>query len=334
MKLNKFIRKSIEICFCLFIVIATIIFLRKICYFVRPMDTDGAYSQIETFHSLPDNSLDVIIYGSSHAFRGVSVMDMYEEYGIGAYNYAWHWQGINTTKLFIEDSLTTQKPKVACVEMFNVAKIPENTDITAEIYYVRYLKERGGINDYLKTCFGHNIEGWISYYFPLAAFHDNWNSLYMQSFEPIYVGDAYKKYMGYGVSDEITAIEIPDYKAFVQRELSDSSIKILDEIVKDFKDKDVQVIFYIAPWAGEFCYSDALQKYAVDNDCVFLDLYKDMDRVGLDSQTDWSDAGHLNLNGSKKVAKYLGKYIVEHYDDVTDFRLQENNIWNELIKLQ
>ena len=37
---------------------------------------------------------------------------------------------------------------------------------------------------------------------------------------------------------------------------------------------------------------------------------------------------HLNSNGAKKIANYLGKYIAENYS-VTDFRKVENNIWEQ-----
>ena len=55
---------------------------QKLGFWVRPVgenNTDSAYTQIDTFYSLPDKSVEVIIYGSSHAFRNVNPMVMYEE---------------------------------------------------------------------------------------------------------------------------------------------------------------------------------------------------------------------------------------------------------------
>ena len=45
------------------------------------------FKAIKTFHELPENSIDVIAYGSSHTWKGLNTMKMYEDYGIGAYNY-------------------------------------------------------------------------------------------------------------------------------------------------------------------------------------------------------------------------------------------------------
>ena len=77
-------------------------------HLVRPTDTDDEIKAIETFHSLPENSVEVIAYGSSHAWKGLETMEMYREYGVAAYNYGCNWQNINTTALFIKDSLTKE----------------------------------------------------------------------------------------------------------------------------------------------------------------------------------------------------------------------------------
>lgn len=49
---------------------------------------------------MPENTIEVIGYGSSRMWRGLAPIEMYEAYGIGAYNYGCNWQHINTTELF------------------------------------------------------------------------------------------------------------------------------------------------------------------------------------------------------------------------------------------
>jgi len=119
-------------------------------YIVRPTDTDGALSQIETFHALPENTVEVMIYGSSHALRGLNTMELYDQYGIGAYNYSWHWQQLNTSKAFFQDSLLKQTPKVILLEAYLADRVLEDTNITAEIYYSRYLHSKAAKREYLQ----------------------------------------------------------------------------------------------------------------------------------------------------------------------------------------
>ena len=118
-------------------VIVTVVLIaygvNKLGYLLRPVNTDIAISTIDTFHDMPENSFEVIGYGSSHMWRGMSAMELYNKYGIGAYNYGCNWQNINTTQLFLEDSLKTQSPKVALIETFNVDSLKHDTNIDGEI---------------------------------------------------------------------------------------------------------------------------------------------------------------------------------------------------------
>lgn len=293
----------------------------------RPINTDITINAIRTFHNMPVNTMEVIAYGSSHAWRGLDPMEMYNEYGIGAYNYGCNWQQLNTTLLFLKDSLRTQKPKVALIETYLVDLYKNNQDIDGEIYYTTAIEDFAGKKEYLKQALGENKERYLAYYMPLCAFHDNWISISENSFKPDFSYTyGFSKTMGFVKGDKATAVMIPYYELFEQKELSQGSLSILDEIVRICKEEGIHIIFYTAPYQGTYAYSEAIRKYAEDNDCVYLDFFELYGDAGVDEETDFSDAGHLNTSGSKKIARYLGRYIVEHYE-VTDMRKMKNNIW-------
>lgn len=305
------------------LIIACVHYLGKL---VRPTDTDITISAIETFHDLPENSIEVIGYGSSHMWRGLDVMEMYEKYGIGAYNYGCNWQHFNTTSLFIKDSLRTQSPKVILIETFYVDNILLNTDINGEIYYTRAISDFEGKREYLKQCFYDNLEGYLSYYMPLCAFHDNWVNIEEASFADFSNDQVFLKTMGYMSSDTIYPVTIGEPSTFNQRELNKYALEILDDIVQTCREKNIEIIFFTVPWQGEYEHGDAMKKYAEEHGCEYFNMFELVDEVGLDGDTDFSDAGHLNDNGAAKVADYLGKYIVDNYE-VTDMRTVVNNLW-------
>ena len=151
-------------------------------HLTRPLGDDVAIANVENFHKLPENSIDVIVYGSSHAWRNVNVDEMYDKYGIGAYNYAANWQHLDTTWLFVHDSLATQTPKVALIEGMHINSNEFDTDMDGEIYYTTPIPESKYKRAYLKMCFENHIERYISYYFPLVAYHENKNALTAVSF--------------------------------------------------------------------------------------------------------------------------------------------------------
>ncbi|MBQ7284514.1 MAG: SGNH/GDSL hydrolase family protein, partial [Oscillospiraceae bacterium] len=248
--------------------------------------------------------------GSSHMWMGFDAGSMQEKYGISAYNYGCNWQHLNTTELFIKDSFRTQSPKVILVELFKVNHILQDVGMEGEIYYTRAISEFEGKREYLKQCFGEDKERFLAYYMPLCAFHENWPNINIVSFVKRSYGDFHKT-KGAILNEIVVPITIADHTTFEQLELNDDSIKVLDNIVEICKENGTEIIFYVAPYASFYNYSDAMTKYAQENDCVFLDMYKLVDDIGLDENTDFCDSDHLNKYGAYKVADYLGKYIVE-----------------------
>lgn len=311
---EKMKRKLTNIVGTVITIALTVFLLQYMGHRLDPLSTETAFEAINAFHALPDNSCEVIVYGSSHAWKGCDTRVMYDKYGIEAYNYGCHWQGINTTLLFLQDSLRTQTPKVICVDTYQCNTVRQDMDMTGEIYYTRAIKNFDGKRKYLKKCFGDNIERYISYYFPIVMFHDNWNAVRSENYSKQNISQVVEL-RGFYPSDNIFEGEIPNYKDFSQRRLSDDATEILDEIVRSCREKNISIIFYTCPFMGEYrSYSNAMQKYCDRNNCVYLDLFQYCDDMGLNGETDFRDATHLNTNGAKKVADFLGKYIVENYN--------------------
>jgi len=313
---------------CLITIIITIICICNLGYIVRPIDADGAFAQIDTFHNLPENSIDVIVYGSSHAFRGFNVMELYDKYGIGGYNYGFHWQQLNTTKMFLKDSLLTQNPKIVIIETYYAANVVNKSDMSAQVYYTRYLNNKEDRADYLKMCFEGKPRGYISYFFPLYAFHDNWSSLKESSFSELQYGSNKMLYsMGVNTWDNgITKEEIPDRSTQEQLAFDELALAELDEIVSICKENNIDIIFFTNPYVGVYQYSEAMHEYANKNGCQYFNMFELISEVGINEETDFNDAGHLNVAGATKVADYIGAYIDKNYV-LADQREIEGNLW-------
>lgn len=299
---------------------------------VRPIvDCDTCIDTINTFHEMPENSFEVIGYGSSHMWKGVNAMEMYESYGVGAYNYGANWQALNTTLLFMQDSFKTQSPKVVLIECFKVDAILKDSDVTGEIYYTRALPESREKFEFLKQCFGDDKERWLSYYMPLCGFHNNWSNLTSESFMWNSSTTDYAKTMGSELWDLYGYAAFPDSNTLPQWELPAESIEILDQMVSLCKENDAEIIFFTIPHQGQYVYNDAMTRYAEANDCVYLNMFESelINQMDLRGE-DYYDLGHTNRIGATKVANYLASYIVENYD-VTDMRTIENNIWEQAL---
>lgn len=295
---------------------------------VKPVESYATISAVETFHELPENTLEVIAFGSSHTWHELDPMLMYEKYGIGAYNYGCSWQRFNTSLLFLKDALRTQKPKIVLMETYLVNLLREDTTMDGELFYTTKIPYFEGKRQYLKQCFGNDLEKYLSYYMPLCTFHDNWININSESFELKNHDFGLRETCGYFPEGGVEPIDIPDYHDFAQESLSESALQNIDEIVDVCKANGVEIIFYTVPYEGEYAYSNFLKNYASEKGCAYINMFELIDEIGIDEETDFFDFEHLNENGAKKVSDYMGKYIIENYE-VSDMRQIPNNLWEE-----
>lgn len=310
----------------------------------RPVETDININTINTFHSMPKDSFEVMCYGSSRMWRGLNVMEMYNNYGVGAYNYGCNWQHINTTALFIHDAYRTQSPKLVIIEAGNVFQPLMDVDMDAEIYYTKAIPWSKTKYECIRQYLGNHPERYLAYVLPFTAFHGNWENITKDNFMPndnIHVDfyrdvkgisqDEFKKTMGFGYTDRVTPIKVGNPDDFEQHELQDYAIRWLDDIIATCKENGSEVLFITMPYEGEYNYSDSLTAYLQDKDCAYLDLFRCMDEIGIDEQTDFCDHSHLNNGGAEKVADFIGNYITQNYS-LTDFRSVKGNIWEKANK--
>ena len=295
---------------------------------MKPIFIGDAYNAIKAFHSIPENSAEVIIYGSSHAWKGLDAAHMYRQYGIAAYNYGCNWQHINTSALFFKDSLRTQSPKVVLIEAFNINNVLMNTGLTGEILYTNQIEWFDGKADYLHQCFGSSIKGYLGYFFPFIYFHENWSTLNQWNFMNPTDNYDFTDTMGYLGSSAVLYSNLSDPTTFEQQPLCDAAIAVLDEIVTICNECNIDIVFYTAPYEGTFHHADAIRSYAAENGCAYIDFFECLEEAGMSGETDFRDEGHLNDIGSQKIAEYLGKYLSQNYS-LTDVREVEDSFWKQ-----
>ena len=294
-------------------------------FFTRPAGIDGSVTRVKAFHALPSESVEVIVYGSSRAMRSVDPAVLYEEYGIGAYNYGGNWQKINTTNMFLHDSLRTQSPKVALVEVKNVHRLTQDSELTGELYYTREVPFSLNKMQYLMQCFREKTERYISYLLPVLATHENWLQALSRKKSSTTVDRVLSNY-GYAPTNSVREITFGTTNK--NKELSEESVRVLDSIVEACAKKGAQVVFYVAPSSNNYAYAKAMTEYANSHGCVFFDGYMRKNEIGIIPTTDYKDLYHLNSSGARKFSLYLGQFLKERFD-LTDMREVEDTLWEE-----
>lgn len=312
----------------LFIIIlfGTIVFTG---YIMRPKDTDVCVQQISDFHSIEKNTLDAIVYGSSHSWLGFDSKEFESITGYRTYNYSCFWQSFNTTWLFINDSFITQTPKVVFVDVGRVNDYLHDMELEGQIYYTRKLKNSKEKIMFLIQCFGNNLEGYISYCFPIVSFHNKWeniselfeekqhNDFISSSGQMISNGHTSFKneLIGYNMrsDDEMTEyiLSINEYEGgeIGEQDICPENIVLMNDITDKCKEKNIRLIWYVTPYVGDYNYDRAMKDYVSKNGGEYINLFEHINDIGLDANSDFSDSDHLNASGAKKVAVYLSEYI-------------------------
>ena len=295
--------------------------------FLRPPGVDDSVARVKAFHMLKPDAAEVIVYGSSRALRSVSPQILYNEYGIGAYNYAGNWQKINTTELFVHDSLKTQSPRIALVEMKNVSHLLWDTEITGEVYYTQEVPWSLSKMRFLLQCFRKEPERYISYLFPVFATHENWQTMFSDKNLDTRIAWILKNH-GYAPTSAVKETIFGSTED--ERRLSAMSEKMLDMIVSECQAVGAQVVLYVAPSSNDFHYCAALSEYAAAHNCGFFDGYALKEEMKIDPLTDYKDKYHLNSSGAAKFTRRLGRYLKENYE-LTDMRGAEGVMWEEAL---
>jgi len=88
---------------------------------------DGMYS-IEAFYAQEENSVDLLVLGSSHAFEDVNTGTMWKNYGMAAYDLCGSIQPMWNAYYYLREALKTQTPKLVVLEAYTITRDDEYSD--------------------------------------------------------------------------------------------------------------------------------------------------------------------------------------------------------------
>lgn len=278
------------------------------------------------YRSLEENTIDVFFVGTSHIYFGIDPMYIYEHTGITSYAQATQSQHMDTAYLVLQEALKTQKPKVVFLDVSAIAyrsaggearahKTLDQVPITAA--KIIYAFNNG--NKAMKP---------LDVLFPFFRYHSRWSDLTIQDFsylvnkpEGTFDRGHYPTYISEPV--ELSFYEATDFSV---RERDISYMKKIKKICDDMGAKLVLIKVPAPPWRKAM--SETAEEIAQLLDVPFIEMYYDLDEIGLDAGTDFRDkTDHMNQLGAEKVTAYVIKYIQDNFD-LKDQR-DTNQRWND-----
>lgn len=319
----------------------------------RWCDNEDIYSRNIAYQQEAENSIDVLVFGTSELYAGVFPTAMFHEAGITGINFATQNKSALTTYYQLEYALKTQKPKVVCCDF--LALFDEHYSPTESETIYRKISDTMPdpvikwkmVRD---ICRLDESQSELSYIFPMLRYHSMWNELSADNFKRDYVYN--KNYRAYSKGCQIMDSEyeedglgstiLPEFweREAAGAEMTEFAIEYYDRFVKLCHENDAKVVCLLPPKVVDghlfaACMPE-FERFCNERDITILD-YSTKEMVfglGLNFREDFFNSSHMNYKGAVKFSKNLANTLKALYD-LPDRREEEplntgwSQCWNE-----
>ena len=301
----------------------------------------------ESFHNLPENSMDVLVLGSSHAQYSFSPNFFYQDTGLYSYVLGTGGQPLEMSYEMLKEGLKTQSPKLVILEVYTA--LPLRDIAEADYNYIspgyqmtgeekinafNYLPDEKGkefLNEYLVNHNNWKTEG-FSFDIITQAAHKTYLDLKGE-----------KEYDYEKISDSFGYIcnylELPpknywypyNTHDYIDVELDDLDKKSLDNILNLCRNNDIELVLYKTPMDSldqeNISYLHKVWEWADSNNVKYIDFVEEAPKLGFYM---WihSDSFHSCINGASIITSELSNLINNNYS----FNHVENDMLREKYK--
>ncbi|PWM58453.1 MAG: hypothetical protein DBX91_09220 [Subdoligranulum variabile] len=280
----------------------------------------------QDFYRLEKNSVDVLMFGSSHAMCALDPLVLYDNYGITSYNLSSEQQSLVVTYYWLREALKYQTPKAVIVDTYMLHKFSDNyiyNEMNCSEGAVRKAMDNMRLSP-LKWEAAQVIEKLdptqdaLSYLLLNIRYHTRWTDLgegdYTQN-----AMVAHGALKGYAMMDgadpnlEYTPFTAAEAETADPDIMMGASKEYLDKIVALCKEEGIQLILANIPCAETAGRYISTKDYADANGVPYYDFNEESLYRAIQYDASQDLLSHPNYRGAEKVSNYLGKVLVEEY---------------------
>lgn len=297
-----------------------IVLLIAVSYMVR---TNGdVKDRFSGFYAEKDDTLDIVMVGSSPVFPYYVAPKLWGETGIAMYPLSSNMQRPVAMKYLVQEAEKSQSPALYIFEMrmFTI----EDAGLSENMAYTR------GVTDNMrysplrcKTIQAmvpeDNEEGRISFYLDIMKYHTNWKMLALASEWKNIAYHNPHPLKGYTFKDEVGPQPMPDCgNAEGVKEIPAEQEAYLRDLLDFLKEGQRDALFIVSPY-GESLKEQQMFNYMEEITASygypFLNMNDYYEEIGIIFEEDFADYGsHTNAVGAEKCTDFLKEYLLTHYD--------------------
>lgn len=264
------------------------------------------YDTVQGFYEETENTIEVAFVGTSCVINSITPMELYENYGICAYNFGTEQQPMMASYYWIKEayrkhseSLSTIVLDASALRYVQVPAFYRKAIEGMELSLVKY----NAVKDYSDS-FGDTIANLL----PLCVYHDRWKSLNDTDFQKIdYLPNTCVR--GYNFTsarylDSNENLQIPSFfvNSEERQDLNLEAINYFEKIVDFCDEKKLNLVLVrLASWQSSE--HNAVADLAEEYDLHLMDFSFEplLSEVGYNWAVDTTDAYHANYYGAKKI---------------------------------
>ena len=274
------------------------------------------------YYTYPKDTFDVAFLGASLVMYGIYPMELYDAYGMAAYNMSTGNQSLEASYYLAKEVIERDHPSLIVMDCSRAL----NDEESMEPQYIHYLTDtmpylNGNRIDMIRalSAEGEDLKPLL---FPLIAFHSRWQELTYED------ALAQTKGMVYGakVTGRVEISEPFREAKITPGALTDTSRAYIEKTIELCRDNDTQLLLLTMPVIGKNKFFDQhgfnlrasaaeeVAQIAEENGLLHLNCLGQVEELGLDLQTDAYDGEHLNRWGASKFTAFVGQFIKDNYE--------------------
>lgn len=282
------------------------------------------------FRNLPEDILDIIVLGSSHAQYSMNPAVIYTESGYYSYVLGSGCQPMSMSYHFLVEALKTQSPEVVLLDVFTM--MPARSVCYGDGMYYNAIQQMTGLNRLEAGLDVENDEKKYEYTFDLLMNHGKWKQ---DDFLETKDNNEYNEMLGYVAQQPVDRQFnhlIPFERQDTKISFRDNDLEALDKIINLCQKHDIKLILFKAAIdidQENYDHLQAIWDLADEKGIEHVDFLALAEEIGFTLGMD-GDTWHNNTWGAQKSSKYIANYIKEnnyvnkHQDNATYDKLLDD----------
>ncbi|MCQ2082006.1 MAG: SGNH/GDSL hydrolase family protein [Lachnospiraceae bacterium] len=327
------------------LILFNLIFIVSLTLLTYVLRTNGDIKDIFSgFYAEKDDTIDVVMIGSSPVYPFYSSPMIFDETGISMYPLSSNVQRPKAMIPLMEETLKTQKPKLFVFETrmftFEEGRMYENMafarGVTDNLKYSlnriktinRLIPSKSEMEERMSDPLNQDqpkdsYEERYTYYFDIFKYHSNWKTLALPSQWKDIVYEKSNPRKGFVIRDEVGPLEDDEIEDLYLKSKSEEVVPIpkeqeerLYELLDYLKANSINALFIVSPYHMT---DDQMEMFNYIKPIIegygfrFDNMNEEYDELSVDFKSDYYDyGGHVNTKGAIKCTNHLISLLKEY----------------------